>query len=255
MPVTLKPTERFSTRVENYVKYRPGYPPAVLDLLRAECGLTPAAIVADIGSGTGLLTQLFLEHGNRVYGVEPNREMREAGERLLAAYPNFVSVDGAAEATTLPDACADLVTAAQAFHWFDRVKARAEFGRILRPGGWAALIWNERRWTGSPLVEAYERLIAAYGSDYATVNYDNVGPADLAAFFGGEYRQARFDNQQHFDFAGLRGRLLSASYAPEPGHPSYEPMLAELRSIFDAHQVGGVVVFEYDTRVYYGQIR
>ncbi|MCX6029842.1 MAG: class I SAM-dependent methyltransferase [Chloroflexi bacterium] len=254
MPATLRPTERFSTRVENYVKYRPGYPPVVLDLLRAECGLTPAAVVADIGSGTGLLTRLFLEHGNHVYGVEPNREMREAGERLLAAYPNFASVDGAAEATTLPDACADLVTAAQAFHWFDRVKARVEFARI-GPGGWAALIWNERRWTTSPLAEAYERLIAAYGSDYAAVNYDNVGPADLAAFFGGEYRQARFDNQQRFDFAGLRGRLLSASYAPEPGHPSYEPMLADLRSIFDAHQVGGTVVFEYDTRVYYGHIR
>jgi SAM-dependent methyltransferase len=227
----------------------------VLDLFRAECGLTPAAVVADVGSGTGLLTRLFLAQGYRVFGVEPNREMRAAGERLLAAYPNFISADGTAEATTLPAACADLVTAAQAFHWFDRAAARVEFGRILRPGGWAALIWNERRCAASPLAAAYERLIAAYGSDYAAVNYDNVGPADLAAFFGGEYRQARFDNQQVFDFEGLKGRLLSASYAPEPGDPRYEPMLADLQAIFDAHQVGGAVVFEYDTRVYYGQIR
>src|SRR5689334_15561560 len=130
------PTLRFSNRVDNYSKYRPTYPSAVLDLLAAECGLTSNALIADIGSGTGLLAELFLTNGNRVVGVEPNREMRAAGERLLANAPGFTSVDGTAEATTLAAGSVDFVTAGQAFHWFDRALARVEFARILKPEGW-----------------------------------------------------------------------------------------------------------------------
>src|SRR6476469_8499971 len=138
-------TKRFSSRVENYIKYRPSYPPTVIDILTEHCQLTPAAVMADIGSGTGLLTELFLKHGNRVFGVEPNRAMREAGERLLAGYSNFTSVDGVAEATTLPDHSVAFVTAGQAFHWFDVAKTRQEFIRILQPQGWAVLVWNVRQ--------------------------------------------------------------------------------------------------------------
>ena len=164
----LSPTVRFSTRVENYVRYRPGYPDAVLAWLRAECDLTPAAVVADIGSGTGKLAELFLRNGNRVFGVEPNREMREAGEGMLAGFPNFVSVDGAAEATTLPAASVDFVTAGQAFHWFDRQTARREFARILKPGGWVVLVWNERR-SDSPFLRDYEALLREFASEYEQV--------------------------------------------------------------------------------------
>ncbi len=252
----LSSTQRFSTRVDNYIKYRPGYPPAVLRFLTAECGLTPGCMIADIGSGTGILTRLFLENGNRVYGVEPNREMREAGERLLAGFDNFTSLAGTAEATTLLDGCVDFVTAGQAFHWFDRPKARVEFVRILRPGGWVALIWNSRRKNANPFHDDYEQLLQTLSTDYSTVDHTNVGPADFQAFFDpGGYRVATFPNEQVFDCEGLRGRLLSSSYALEPGHPKYELMLAALYRLFDKHQVEGRVKIEYDTEVIYGQLQ
>src|SRR5712691_7831802 len=137
--------QRFSNRVADYVRYRPGYPPAVLDLLRTDCGLRPDHVVADIGSGTGILSKLFLENGNRVFGVEPNAEMRQAGEEYLASYDGFSSIEGSAESTTLADSSVDFITAAQAFHWFDPQAARREFARILKPGGWVVILWNDRR--------------------------------------------------------------------------------------------------------------
>src|SRR5262245_9983579 len=112
----------------------------MLEVLKNECGLTPDSVIADVGSGTGLLAKLFLENGNRVYCIEPNREMRQAGEGILEDYPKFLSVAGTAEATALSDASVDFVTAGQAAHWFDATKARHEFRRILRPGGWLALV-------------------------------------------------------------------------------------------------------------------
>ena len=249
------PTRRFSNRVEDYIRYRPGYPRALLGLLEDECGLTPAAVVADVGSGTGILSELFLRNGNRVYGVEPNREMREAGERLLAAYENFVSVDGRAEGTTLADASADFVTAGQAFHWFDPAAARREFIRILRPGGWAVLVWNDRRTEGTPLLAEYERLLLEDGTDYREVSSKWAeGESINALFGGGEVRVRQFDNEQVLDFDGLKGRLASASYAPKPGHPNYEPLMRELAALFDRRQRQGHVVVEYDTKVFYGQL-
>ena len=251
----LKSTERFTTRVENYVKYRPGYPPAVLDLLRADCGLTPASVIADIGSGTGILTRMFLENGNRVYGVEPNQAMREAGEQLLANTPGFVSIAATAEETTLPDQSVDFITAGQAFHWFDLARTRPEFARILKPGGWLVLIWNARRASSTASLTDYEQFIKTYGTDYGDVTRTNLDRDDFQAFYSpGSYRLTKFDNRQVFEFEGLKGRLLSASYAPEPGHPNYEPMLADLRRLFDAHQVNGVYTIEYDTDVFTGQL-
>lgn len=249
------PTGRFSSRVENYVKYRPGYPREVLALLADECGLTPDSVVADIGSGPGNLSELFLRNGNRVYGVEPNREMREAGERMFAADPNFVSVDGSAEATTLEDAGVDFVVAGQAFHWFEPDAARREFKRILRPGAWVVVVWNDRRTGGTPFLEAYERLLQTRGTDYQEVSCKYADESVLRPFFGARGMRLKvFDNEQRFDFEGLKGRLLSASYTPEPGHPHHLPMLEELAALFDAHATGGRVVFEYETKVYYGQL-
>jgi SAM-dependent methyltransferase len=251
----LDPTQRFSNRVENYIKYRPGYPKAILDLLRRECRLNPASAIADIGSGTGILARLFLVNGNRVFGVEPNQEMREAGEQLLAQYPRFMSVAATAEASTLPDAAVDFVVAGQAFHWFDREKARPEFRRILKPDGWVVLMWNERRVSDTLFLRNYERLLKTYSTDYTEVDHRRIDATVLGAFFGrGGYHVARFDNKQRFDFDGVRGRLLSSSYAPEPGHPNHEPLLAELRRIFDAYNRGGFVTFAYDTNVYYGRL-
>jgi SAM-dependent methyltransferase len=249
-------TQRFSKRVDNYVKYRPGYPQAVIELFAAECGLTPEALIADVGSGTGLLSKLFLNNGNRVLGVEPNREMREAGERLLADAPGFTSVDGTAEATTLATSSVDFVTAGQAFHWFDRARARVEFARILKPRGWVALVWNERRTAKNLFLAGYERLLTTYGNDYAQVNHTLIDPGVIDGFFAPSAWSARkFDNLQIFDFDGLKGRLLSSSYSPEPDQPSYQPMLDALKALFDAHQRDGRVAFEYDTTVYYGQLQ
>lgn len=231
-------------------------PYGVVKTLSDECGLTSAAFVADIGSGTGLLSRLFLDFGCHVFGVEPNAEMRTAGERLLAHYLLFTSLNGTAEATSLPTASVDFTVAGQAFHWFTPAPAREEFRRILKPGGWAVLVWNNRRENEKGFMEAYEVLLKTYGIDYQQVNHRNVeeNPDILQAFFGGEYRIAQFVNLQMFDFQGVKGRLESSSYAPEPGHPNYAPMLVDLGRIFDLYQRDGKVAFEYDTRMFFGRL-
>ncbi|MDE3169338.1 MAG: class I SAM-dependent methyltransferase [Acidobacteriota bacterium] len=247
--------ERFSSRVADYVRYRPGYPATILDALRDECGLTPESVIADAGSGTGLLARLFLENGNVLFGVEPNAEMRAAGEEYLRNYPKFHSVAGSAEATTLAAASVDFVIVGQAFHWFDPIATRKEFARILRPGGCIAVVWNERRVETSGLLRAYEALLREYSSDYAQVSARYPEDQRMAEFFApGESRQRTFSNEQIFDFEGLRGRLLSSSYSPPKDHPNHEPMLAELRRIFDAHSENGYARIEYTTHLYYGRL-
>jgi SAM-dependent methyltransferase len=247
-------TSRFSDRVENYVRHRPGYPPEVLQALKDECGLAPSHMVADIASGTGIWTRMLLENGNPAFGVEPNAEMREAGERLLAGFPNFASVAGTAEATTLADRSVDLVTAAQAAHWFDRDPARREFVRILNPGGWLVLLWNERLTDSTKFLRDYEQLLLTYGTDYEDVRHERTTSAVNQFFDPAPFRERVFEMRQEFDYAGVEGRLLSSSYAPGPDHPQHTPMLRELRRIFDTCSVEGRVAFDYQTRLYFGRL-
>jgi len=248
-------TTRFSSRVDDYIKYRPHYPVEILDLLAARCGLTPESVIADVGSGTGILTKLFLENGNPVIGVEPNREMREAGESYLAEYGRFTSMDGTSEATRLPGQAIDLVVAGQAFHWFDREKTRAEFQRILKDEGWVVLVWNDRRIDTTPFLRDYEGLLQEFGNDYQDINHKNIqDPAVFTAFYGAAPLEASFDNVQRFDFEGLVGRLRSSSYMPGLDDPRHGAMAARAREIFDRHQQADRVSFEYDCRVYYGMI-
>lgn len=246
------PERRFSDRAENYARHRPGYPQAVLNLLRNECNLSEASIVADIASGTGLLSELFLKNGNRVHGVEPNDEMRRAGERYLQDYASFTSVAGTAESTTLADDGVDLVAVGHAFHWFEPAATRAEFVRILKPGGRVALLWNELRAGATPFLEAYERLIQSY----KTEEYKPFDRQDkVRSFFAPEpFETWTFRHSQTFDFDGLKGRLLSSSYIPESGHPDHGTMMEELRSIFREHEEDGRVAIAYDTLVYYGRL-
>lgn len=256
--MSINSTARFSDRVENYIQYRPRYPEEVLDILREEIGLAPSHHVADIGSGTGFLAELFLKNGNLVYGVEPNREMREAGEKLLAAYPNFRSIDAPAEMTTLDDRSVDIVTAGQAFHWFDGDRAKEEFRRILNPEGAIVLVWNDRKIDATPFLAAYEDLLQRFAPEYRTVYHRTIiadDAHDLERFFapGGFRRRVVPDYTQLFDFDGLKGRLLSSSYAPNQGDPAHEPMIAALRTIFDEHQIDGHVAFIYDTEIYIGR--
>lgn len=247
-------TTRFSSRVEDYVRYRPGYPPEVVELLWRECGLGQNPTIADVGSGTGIFTRILLDKGAKVFAVEPNGPMREAAEAMLVGRADFQSVDGTAENTALPDASVDLVVAAQAFHWFDQVEARAEFVRNLREPRWCALIWNDRIEEGTPFLQAYERLLREYATDYLQVRHKEIQPERFQTFFGGSLRMATFPNSQRFDFEGVVGRLMSSSYAPQAGSPGHGPMMAELRRIFEATSHDGYVEFHYETQVFYGTL-
>src|ERR1700691_875959 len=247
-------TARFSSRVEKYVRYRPSYPKEVLNLLRSQCGLTSDSVIADIASGTGIFTRLLLENGNRGFGVEPNPDMRHAGEEYLSSYANFTSVAGTAEATTLGNHSMDIVAAAQAAHWFDRVKARREFVRILKPGGWAVLIWNERETDSTPFLRDYEKLLLTYGTDYQEVRHERTTDEISGFYAPSPFQSVVLEMRQDCDYDALEGRFLSSSYIPSSGHPGYEAMLLELREIFDKYQVNGQVVLAYLTRVYFGQL-
>lgn len=247
-----EPTKRFSSRVDDYVKYRPTYPTAVLDCLKEECGLTDTAVIADIGSGTGLLSKLFLDNGNTVYGVEPNEAMRLAGETYLADYGNFTSMAATAEATTLAADSVDFVVAGQAAHWFEAKPARAEFLRILKAGGTIALVWNTRDVTGSDFMQAYEHILV----DFART--DTLRPArtggherDPDYILGEAVKRRTFSNQKLCDYEALQGLTLSSSMSPLVGDPKHEPMLAALRQLFNDFQVDGRVYVLYLTELYY----
>jgi SAM-dependent methyltransferase len=246
--MTPDPVRRFSSRAEAYARYRPSYPRETLGLLERECGLTAGSKIADIGSGTGLLARLFLDFGCEVTGVEPNPEMRAAGERVLSGEPRFRSVNGCAEATTLPDRSVDFVTAAQAFHWFEPAAARAEFQRILKPAGWAVLIWNERLAAPGFMAE-HEALQNRFAREKP-----HPSEAEFDAFYGHHnWSLAHIPNQQPLDEEGLRGRIESSSWSPLPGADGYEAMTQELRQLFRKYERNGRVTIEYDTCIYYGR--
>lgn len=249
----LQSTERFSNRVEDYVRYRPDYPRALLQWLQKEHGVTPRWLVADIGAGTGISSKMFLNADYHVIAVEPNAAMRSAAEQWLGLDENFRALDGRADATGLAAHSVDLISVAQAFHWFDEEATRHEFHRILRPHGLAAIYWNSRRLTGTPFLEGYEALLQRYGTDYTSVAERYADEPRMRQWFGDGYRgTASFEHRQLLDFDSLRGRLMSSSYAPAAGHPMHEPMLAALRELFDACAEHGKVSFDYDTRVYVG---
>jgi SAM-dependent methyltransferase len=246
--------QRFSSRVADYVRYRPGYPAEALTLLRTECGLRAGHVIADMGSGTGFLSEFFLKNGNRVYGVEPNEAMRQAGEEYLASYDGFASINASAEATTLDDASIDFVTAGQAFHWFEPAAARREFQRILKPGGWIVILWNDRQ-MDTPFASAYEDLLVKYGTDYKRVRESYPEEHVIREFFGaGSFSQRSLPNAQVLDWEGLAGRLRSSSYAPQEGQANYAPMMAGLNELFRANQENGSVRMEYATHVYFGRL-
>jgi len=248
------PKQRFSDRVADYVRYRPSYPTALLDLLRTECSLRPGHVIADIGSGTGFLSELFLKNGNRVYGIEPNEAMRRAGEEYLASYDGFSSIEGSAEATTLDDSSIDFVTAGQSFHWFEPDSARREFVRILKSGGWMVIAWNDRRMDEAPFTRAYENLLDRFGIDYKQVK-DSYPEADRITYFLSTFSQRDLPNFQVLDWDSLRGRLRSSSFTPTEGHPTFAPMMDELRKLFDAWQQDGQVRMDYFTRIYFGHLK
>ncbi|HWF43044.1 MAG TPA: class I SAM-dependent methyltransferase [Candidatus Kapabacteria bacterium] len=256
-------TERFSSRVENYVKYRPHYPDEVIAALRSMTTLKPRHIIADIGSGTGFSAELLLKNGNFVYGIEPNKEMREAGEHYLSTFKNFRSIDGTAEHTTLKDRSVDYILAGQAFHWFNNEETYQEFKRILKPNqapfngelGWLVILWNDRQVDTTPFLNDYEKLLKDFGTDYTEINHRNIDSLKVKEFFrGSEVIEMSFPNIQVLDYSGVEGRLLSSSYVPNSGEPDYDAMLARLREIFNKHQKHGTVDVIYSTLLYAGRL-
>ena len=249
------PKTRFSDRVDNYVRYRPHYSKEVVQALQQACGLRSVHVIADVGCGTGLLAEVFLQNGNPVYGIEPNPEMRAAGEAYLSQYANFKMLDGSAEATGLPASSVDFIVAGEAFHWFRPQETRTEFVRILRTGGCVALIWHDRNTEGSPFLRAYEELLRRFSNDYKQVS-QRLGITNpvLRDFFAPHAVQViEQETEQQFDLEGLRGRLLSSSYAPNSG-PRCHEMLAELERVFQTHAEDGRVTIPYTTRIYCGQL-
>jgi SAM-dependent methyltransferase len=222
-----------------------------------ECGLGPDSAVADIGAGTGIFAGLLLQSGATVTGVEPNRPMREAMETALSGHPRFRAVDGSAEATGLAAGSQDGVVAAQAFHWFDPAKTKAEFKRILRPGGWCALIWNDRLTGDGGFAEAYDRLLRTEVEEYEKTRMHNVFPAGhLEAFFAPTpVSRFELDNSMTVDLQTLIGRFLSSSYAPKPGHPKHGPVIRELESLYQRYAGAEGLRFGYTTRIFLGRRR
>ena len=247
----LSSSDRFLGRVDAYARHRPSYPASAIDLLATHCGLKPGTDVVDLGSGTGILSALLLQRGARVFGIEPNREMRAYSDHALGG--EFRSESGTAENTRMPDRFFDLLVAGQAFHWFDPQKARVEALRILKPSAWAALFWNERQTGVIPFLEDYEALLRRYAPEYDAVTRLRAEEGGIGQFFGRRPQLATFPNQQLLDFDGLAGRVMSSSYAPMPDRPEHEPLMAGLKEVFDRHQRDGKVVFLYQTLVYFGQ--
>lgn len=248
-------TSRFSNRVDDYVRYRPGYPPELFHCLAGEFDLRSEHAVAEVGSGTGIFTALLLDRGHTVFAVEPNEAMRRAAEERFAGHSRFRSVAGSSDSTTLPDSSIDWLMAAQAFHWFDVSRSRAEALRILRPPYRAALVWNNRR-EDTPFLEEYEALLQRFAMDYAKVKHQQAeSDGRIPEFFGtGQVSHRVFANAQICDWDSLRGRTLSASYIPNANHASYPTMIAALKDLFDRHARDGRVVIEYETSLHVGRL-
>lgn len=248
-------TARFTDRVKTYVQARPDYPSSLLSYLSETLGLQSDWTVADVGSGTGLLSRLFLEAGCTLVGIEPNEAMRAAGESQLAGYQRFRSLPDRAEQLSLPDHSIDLVTAGQAFHWFDPVAARREFSRVLRGRAPVALVWNDRN-DDSPLEQGYLALMLEFAPDYQSLRLDPSSDELLAQFFApATMHTATFDREQWLDQAGLLARVTSSSCAPLPDDPSYPAMKARLDQLFQDHQQDGRVRLSYTTRLYWGYLK
>lgn len=248
--------DRFTDRVDNYVKYRPNYPEGIYTYLAEKKSLSPGFVIADIGCGTGISCEPFLKRNHKVIGIEPNENMLNAAKIYLENYSEFEAIVASAEETTLTDKSIDLIVCAQAFHWFDKEKAKHEFKRILKPGGKVVLLWNDRQTDTTDFLKVYEDFLQMFATDYKKVNHKNVQNKEVfVPFFGGDFEEVNFQNSQLLNFEGLKGRVLSSSYMPNENVPDYEFMMYCLKKIFNRYQVNDKVSIDYDTKLYIGELK
>lgn len=249
------PTERFTNRVADYIKYRPDYPAAVLDFIKTLAGWKADNVIADVGSGTGIFTRHLLEAGFKTVAIEPNAAMREAAGAAFGTNQLFNSIAGTASEIPLADHSVDGIVCAQSFHWFNDKITKQEFTRILKAGGYVALIWNKRLADSDAFSQAYERLLLRESTDYATVNHQNLLEEDFAVFFSnGKYEFASFPNEQVFQEAEFIGRAFSSSYVPQANTEAGQAFAKSLHELFQEHQQQGIVRFEYATEVFVGML-
>ena len=236
-----------------YSKYRPDYPALIIQKLEGRTGFNHEWKVADIGSGTGKLSRLFLKSGNEVIGVEPNSEMRSKSHKELAGFPKFSTVNGSAESTGIESSSIDLVVCGQSFHWFNVQDARREFRRILRGEKHVSLIWNDRVMKNGSFTLGYEQIVKKYSEKYHSRGSSVLSKTTLAEFFQ-NFSVDQIPNNQPLTLEGVLGRYLSASYAVRPGGENYYSIVSEFEDLFARHQKGGKVQMEYVTQMYTGTI-
>lgn len=248
------PTERFSDRVADYVKYRPSYPWDVIEHIAQFLDWSPQPVIGDIGCGPGIFSHLLLERGACVTGIEPNGEMLKAAQDWLGSNPRFQSMQVPAESTDLPDQYLDAITVAQAFHWFDPAGAKKEFRRILKPDRWIFLVWNERVATGSSFAEGYEKALRDFVPEYAETGHRNRGDDQILSWFERDRELEQFSNAQNLNQDQFLGRVYSSSYIPAHGTQDREMITDVLIALFNENANDGCVAFDYVTKVYRGRL-
>ena len=256
-PENLNPTKRFSNRVLDYIKYRPSYPEQIFkEIINPILNNNDDPVVADLGSGTGIFSKLILDNtiAKKLYCVEPNKEMREAAESLLGSYDKnrLISINGTGEVTTLNNNTCDLVTSAQAFHWFKIREAKDEIKRILKSNGNLFLVWNIRN-DDTPCLKSYDKLMIKYSKEYESVYVRTIDKKDLDVIYD-HYNEKCFPHKQTFDLEGFLGRLRSSSWCPESNSKDFEILMSEMTNLFNQYQVDGRVEFLYNTKCYNGKI-
>lgn len=248
--------ERYSSKTDDYAKYRPNFPNEIVEFLYSNDFINSNSIIADIGSGTGRFTRLLLEKGNKVYGVERNDEMRAKAEQLLSQYSNFISIRGSAEETVLTDNTIDLITAAQAFHWFNKEKCLSEFKRIIKKNGKVLILWDD-------FLTNYNNFSIEYGKVLNKYRIVELGQMEkrftrtemISDFFrNNKYETLSFTHEIYQNFNSIKGGALSASFTPKPDEVNYKPFLLELQEVFEKFQSEGKVLTAFQTICYLGKI-
>lgn len=250
----MDPTIKFDGYADDYTAGRPGYSSALIDSFYQGFGMTSDSVIADIGSGTGKFSAFMLARGSKVYAVEPNSDMRRVAENELSSFPNFVSVNGGAEDTNLPDNSVDFITTAQAFHWFDVEKFRTECSRVIRPGGKVFLIWNVRDEADPVNIELRE-IYGNYCPAFVGFNGGIVrDDPRIREFFFDSYEHISFDHPLILNRDKFISRSLSGSYSIKEGDRDYEEYIASVLKVFDKYSKDGIVTLGNRSEAYIGCI-